>query len=270
MSFETFLPWLLVHEGGYVNHPKDPGGATNKGVTQRVYDGFRRRRGMGGQSVKHISDDEVAAIYRAQYFDAIRGDDLPAGLDYAMFDFAVNSGPSRAAKFLQRRLGVTADGVIGNQTLGAIEGESVADLIDGLCHDRLEWMKTLRTWKTFGRGWRRRVMGDHDGVQEDDTGVIDRAMRLHRKQVVRPPCEAPEHVKLGKALDQDRSNVAAASEAAQDVKNWAKMAGVLGTPAAAILSTVGDLPPAMQYGLMGIAGVVTVGIVARMIIREAR
>ena len=155
--FDECLPLVLKHEGGYVNHPKDPGGATNKGVTQRTYDAWQARNNKPKRSVKQIQDAEVAAIYRAQYWDKVQADDLPAGLDYAVFDFAVNSGPSRAAKFLQRIVGVHDDGIIGMQTLDAVSKFEVSSIIRKLCDNRLAWLKRLKTFSTFGRGWTRRV-----------------------------------------------------------------------------------------------------------------
>ena len=156
-NLETALKHVLVHEGGFVNHPKDPGGATNRGVTQRVYDAYRDRQGQSRRSVRAITADEVADIYKRQYWDAIRGDDLPSGLDYAVFDYAVNSGPRRAAQDLQRELGVAVDGVIGNVTLAAVAKADVYDLIDRLCARRMRFLKGLKHWSTFGKGWTRRV-----------------------------------------------------------------------------------------------------------------
>lgn len=156
-SFDEALRRVLVHEGGYADHPADPGGATMKGVTQRVYDGWRRRHGVPPRAVRLIEPGEVAAIYRRQYWDALRADDLPAGIDYALFDAAVNSGPGQAAKWLQRTLGVAADGQIGEATLAALEGRDAAALVDGLCERRLAMLRALRTFPTFGAGWTRRV-----------------------------------------------------------------------------------------------------------------
>jgi lysozyme family protein len=119
-NFTKTTSWLLIHEGGYVDHPEDPGGATNRGVTQAVYDGYRIRKGKQVRSVRYIDDAEVYDIYRTQYWDKVWGDELPNGLDYAVFDFAVNSGPSRAIKFLQRVIGVPDDGIMGNVTMGKI------------------------------------------------------------------------------------------------------------------------------------------------------
>jgi len=156
-NFEKALALVLEHEGGYVNHPKDPGGATMKGVTQAVYDAYRKLRGRGVQSVKLISDEELRAIYKFQYWDKVQGDFLPAGVDYAVFDFAVNSGVSRAAKYLQAVLGVAQDGQIGAKTLAAIT--SPANTINALCDRRVGFLRNLKTFLTFGKGWTRRVQG---------------------------------------------------------------------------------------------------------------
>ncbi|CAB4140039.1 zliS Lysozyme family protein [uncultured Caudovirales phage] len=155
--FAVCLPRILKHEGGYVNHPKDPGGATNKGIIQRTYDSWRDRQGQPRQSVKAITPAEVAAIYRRDYWDAVKGDDLPTGVDYAVFDFAVNSGINRAAKFLQRAVGVADDGVIGPATLAAVAKADASDTVAKICDARLAWLQTLPHWPTFGRGWGSRV-----------------------------------------------------------------------------------------------------------------
>ena len=173
------LKWLGASEGGYVNHPDDPGGPTNMGVTQRTYNAWRRAQGQDGhKSVRHITREEADNIFVYQYFRPIWFDKLPAGLDYAMADFSVNSGPKRAVKFLQRIVGTKVDGVMGLHTLAAVNGRKPQDLIVALCNNRLRWMKTLRTWRTFGRGWEARVMGRTKGVQAKDIGVIDRASRM--------------------------------------------------------------------------------------------
>ena len=160
-SYPQAIKAVLLHEGGYVNHPKDPGGATNKGVTQKVYDAYRVRHGEPILlSVKSISDGEVHDIYRMQYWNAIRGDELPAGIDYCVFDFAVNSGPSRAVKYLQTALGVKPDGLLGLVTLqAAIEAGASPTVIQTICNNRLAFLKGLKTWPTFGKGWGSRVEG---------------------------------------------------------------------------------------------------------------
>lgn len=161
MSFAKSLSAVLVHEGGWSNHPKDPGGATMKGVIQRVYDGYRKRKGLPLRSVARIETAELREIYKAQYWDVVRGDDLPAGVDYVVFDGAVNSGPSQSAKWLQRALGtVKVDGEIGEATLAAVAAHPDHDrLIAAICDRRMAFLKALRTWGDFGRGWTSRVAG---------------------------------------------------------------------------------------------------------------
>lgn len=156
-NFEQSLAWVLQSEGGYVDDPEDPGGATNKGVTQAVYDTWRQAHNLPTQNVRDISDGEVEAIYRNRYWDAVSGDNLPSGLDYATFDFAVNSGVKRAATYLQNILGVTPDGHIGPVTCQAASERVVPDLIDDLCTDRLNFLESLPTYPHFGVGWSNRV-----------------------------------------------------------------------------------------------------------------
>lgn len=165
-NYTESLTAVLKHEGGYANNPKDPGGATMRGVTQAVYDAYRRNAGRPTQSVRAISDAELGAIYRGQYWDRVRGDDLPSGIDYAVFDFAVNSGARQAIKYLQQTLGITADGVIGNITLATVRDADPVAVINELCDRRLSFMKRIKhrttgelLWKEFGRGWSSRVAG---------------------------------------------------------------------------------------------------------------
>jgi lysozyme family protein len=157
--FDQALSLVLVHEGGYSNHPSDPGGATMKGVTQAVYDDWRVRQGLGKRSVRDIENGELSAIYRRDYWDRIKGDDLPAGVDYAVFDFAVNSGVNRASRFLQAVAGVTQDGVIGPASIAAVKAKPTQAVIQALCDKRLTFLKGLQTWGTFGKGWGARVAG---------------------------------------------------------------------------------------------------------------
>lgn len=150
--FDVALSHVLRHEGGFVNHPRDPGGATNQGVTQRTYDDWRRRNGKPPRSVRQIEAGEVAAIYRGDYWDRVRGDDLPAGVGYAVFDLAVNSGASRAVRFLQAAAGVAQDGVMGPITVAAAAADP-RGVIDRLLDKRVAFLRGLDTWDAFGRGW---------------------------------------------------------------------------------------------------------------------
>jgi lysozyme family protein len=157
-NFERALSLVLKHEGGFVNHPSDPGGATNKGVTIGTYRQYVNPRGTVAD-LKKITDAQLAKVYRDHYWNAVRGDDLPDGLDYAVFDYAVNSGPARAAKHLQFVLGVAQDGKIGPATLKAANSQPAADVIKALCAKRMSFLRALKTWKTFGKGWTNRVDG---------------------------------------------------------------------------------------------------------------
>lgn len=154
-NFEACLAVTLPHEGGWSDHPKDPGGATMKGITLET---FRRwRPGASKQDLRAISDADVASIYRAGYWNAVRGDRLPAGVDLATFDAGVNSGPGRAARWLQASAGASVDGVIGENTLARVGAKTPGDLVKALCARRLGFLKGLSTFTTFGKGWSRRV-----------------------------------------------------------------------------------------------------------------
>jgi lysozyme family protein len=156
-NFDAALAAVLTHEGGYVNHPRDPGGATNKGVTQAVYDDWREDKGLPRLSVRDITPEEVTAIYKLQYWDRVKGDQLPAGVDYCVFDFAVNSGVNRAARYLQQAVGATPDGQIGPATLAAVGCKPPSEVVNDVCDARMEFLRRLTTFATFGRGWSRRV-----------------------------------------------------------------------------------------------------------------
>lgn len=155
-KFLKYLDWVLVHEGGYVNHPKDPGGSTNYGITQAVYNNYLHASGKRSQSVALITRKEVEAIYRVKYWLLIRGDELPQGWDYAIFDFGINSGPKRAVKYAQEAVGVEADGVIGPATLSAIRAAPREALFKYL-DKREAFLRQLPHWPDFGKGWLRRV-----------------------------------------------------------------------------------------------------------------
>lgn len=155
-NFASCLRLTLTYEGGYVDDPRDPGGATNFGITLATYSNWLGHQATKGQ-LRTIQSAVVEAIYRQKYWDAVRGDDLPAGLDLVAFDGAVNSGPSRGAKWLQAGLGVTADGAIGPLTLAAAAKADRAEVVRAACDARLHFLQNLSTWKTFGRGWAARV-----------------------------------------------------------------------------------------------------------------
>ena len=156
MNFEQALEKLLHHEGGYVNHPSDPGGMTNLGVTRRVYEEWVGRE-SSEKEMRNLTPQDVAPIYKAKYWDRIKGDNLPNGLNYAVFDASVNSGTGRAAKWLQECVGAVPDGGIGPKTLAMVATHSPEDLIIKYCDMRQAFLESLSTFDTFGKGWTRRV-----------------------------------------------------------------------------------------------------------------
>ena len=155
-NFEKCLEIILHHEGGYVNHHKYPGGETNLGVTKRVYEEHG-----GTKDMKDLTVEDVAPIYKKGYWDKMKGDELPSGLDLCVFDFGVNAGPGRAAKYLQTMIGSTPDGGIGPMTLKAVseyvEKHGLVKAIENYQDARQSYYEKLSTFDTFGRGWTRRV-----------------------------------------------------------------------------------------------------------------
>lgn len=119
-SFAKSMPHVFTEEGGYVDNRKDPVGATNLGITISALPAWEGRKVSKAQ-VRALTKDKATSIYKANYWDAIKGDDLPSSVDYAVFDFAINSGPARAVKFLQRVVGISDDGVAGAKTLAAVQ-----------------------------------------------------------------------------------------------------------------------------------------------------
>jgi hypothetical protein len=155
-NFDKCFQLVLQHEGGYVNDPRDPGGRTNMGVTQRAWEAYLNRD-VTEAEMRTLTPNIIKPFYRAMYWDKIKGDDLPAGVDYAAYDLAVNSGVGRAAKYLQEVAGVVADGIIGPKSLQAIQAHDPLQMADAICDMRLEFLKRLPTFETFGKGWSRRV-----------------------------------------------------------------------------------------------------------------
>ena len=161
-NWQSSLARVLVYEGGKVDNPKDPGGRTNQGVTQTTFTSYLREKALPSADVYLITSGEVSDIYKTRYWDVVQGDALPAGVDFCLFDPAVNSGPAHAVVWLQQSLGDvykgSIDGVMGSKTLQAVTdfGDMPA-LIQALCSHRLGTLEKLSTWKTFGKGWSARI-----------------------------------------------------------------------------------------------------------------
>ncbi len=167
-NFLDALAAVLHHEGGFVNHPKDPGGMTNLGCTKKVWEEWVGHE-VDEKTMRNLTPADVAPLYKAKYWDKVRGDDLPSGVDYVVFDAAINSGPGRAAKWLQQTVDVATDGAIGPGTLRAVNSIPAAEIVEKYQQIRLDFLKALPTWDTFGKGWGRRVQE----VQVAAAGMVD-------------------------------------------------------------------------------------------------
>ena len=155
-NWEQCFALVLKNEGGYVDNPADPGGATNLGCTKATWEAWVGHP-VTKDDIKALTPNDVMPLYKVKYWDTIKGDDLPEGVDYAVFDFAINSGPSRAAKALQSVLSITVDGQIGPATLRALEAANPREVATAVCEARLAFLQSLSTYATFGKGWSRRV-----------------------------------------------------------------------------------------------------------------
>ena len=163
-NFQTSLILVLKSEGNFVNHPRDPGGMTNLGVTRNVWREWVKRD-VDEAEMRSLTPELVTPLYKARYWDACKCDDLPRGVDYVVFDSAVNMGPGRAAKLLQTALGVTADGSIGRATIAAAAAADLAELLDAFSQGKEEFYKSLSTFSTFGKGWLNRVSHVQDAAE---------------------------------------------------------------------------------------------------------
>jgi lysozyme family protein len=162
-SFDVCLELVLIEEGGFSNHRLDPGGATNLGITQKTYEDWV---GIPVSIEKIISlrVSDVRPIYRTKYWNPVRADDLPDGINLLVFDAAVNSGPRRAARWLQRCVHAEIDGAIGPKTLAITKTCDPATVIRQYSQERLFFLQSLNTWKTFGKGWEKRVRRVQDNA----------------------------------------------------------------------------------------------------------
>ncbi|MFN3659583.1 MAG: glycoside hydrolase family 108 protein, partial [Pseudolabrys sp.] len=156
-NFQASLDRLLRHEGGYTNHPSDPGGPTNFGITIAVYRKYVKPNATAAD-VRAMTVAEAKTIYRARYWDAQRCDELPAGVDYAVFDYGVNSGIGRSGKVLRRVLRLPDNtSAVSDAVIAAARAANASGLVAAICDERLRFLQALKTWPVFGKGWGRRV-----------------------------------------------------------------------------------------------------------------
>jgi len=156
-NYDKILQLTLSSEGRYSNNPKDRGGATNYGISQRSLSVFLGRAATV-QDVRELTLKEARQIYHSKYWMPIKGNLLPSGIDAVVFDYAVNSGVKRSIKLLQELVGTKQDGVIGSKTLAAIRSKKgIPGIVAGFQRSRLAFLKSLASYKIFGHGWKRRV-----------------------------------------------------------------------------------------------------------------
>lgn len=155
-NFDKALAAVLHHEGGFVNHPSDPGGMTNLGCTKAVWEEWVGHP-VDEKKMRALTPADVAPLYKRKYWDKIKGDELPDGIDYVVFDAAINSGPGRAVKWLQGCVGADMDGALGPKTLALVVAADQKELVEDYAKRRLSFLTDLPTWSTFGKGWGRRV-----------------------------------------------------------------------------------------------------------------
>lgn len=259
-------------EKGYADHPKDPGGPTQDGVTQAVYDAWRLRAGHGRRHVRHSTEAERLEIYREQYWHAVRGEYLPPGIDLAVYDFAVNSGPTRAIRYLQAALGVTVDGHIGAITLKAARdswerGEAKL-VVMRIMEGREKFLRGLKTFGTFGKGWMNRL---------EDVGREARRRVDTSRQIGPAATKVPARERsAGDSYAPDKAATAPANPAgrAKTASEIAVATGTIGGAAAAgaaeAKDLMGDLVSPLVLLVIVIMVMVAAGAVAWIASREAK
>lgn len=156
-NFEKSLKYVLQFEGGFVDNPKDPGGPTKYGITRKSYQDFLGRY-VSLTMIRNLNQKDAIPFYKKKYWDVCGCDSLKSGVDFCVFDYAVNSGPFRSIKVLQKFLGLKEDGIFGDKTKFAAQNiENYSSLINSICDERIDFLKSLKTWGTFGNGWLKRV-----------------------------------------------------------------------------------------------------------------
>lgn len=161
-DFKECLDLVLKSEGGYVNHPSDPGGRTNLGVTQKVWEDFLGHP-VSEADMRSLTPEKVAPLYEQKYWRPCYGEVLPRGLNFLVFSMGINAGTGRSVKLFQQSLGCVADGIIGPKTRELIRASDVSKLIAKFSETRREYYRSLKLFPTFGKGWLNRV--DHEEAQ---------------------------------------------------------------------------------------------------------
>lgn len=258
-NLDDALRLMFGHEGGYSNHPKDPGGPTKYGITKKTLEAHRGRK-VSIDEVKNLTIEEAEDVYRKSYWAQSGGDLLPDGLDYAAFDFGVNSGPSRAVRTLQELLGVDIDGIVGVKTADAANKYpgGIEELIRAYCDARMRFLRKLKNWGSFSRGWTIRVTGkDPKGQYPAKPGVVGDAITLARG--IRPATSATtQTVEVPKAPPEKPNP-------------WTTPETIAAGAAAAggLLAAIGDVSGPVGYAL-AVAIVVATGVAAFYFVTRLR
>ena len=163
-NWPTSLALMLKSEGHFVNHPSDPGGMTNLGVTKKAWEAWVKHP-VDEAEMRSLTPEIVAPFYKAQYWNPCKCDELPLGVDYAVFDFAVNAGVGRASKTLQTALGTAADGIVGKNTMSLANGCDPDEFLEKFSRLKEQFYRSLQTFDVFGKGWMRRVSEVHHAAE---------------------------------------------------------------------------------------------------------
>ncbi len=259
-NFQPSLTRIRVYEGGKVNNPRDPGGKTNYGITQRTYNAWRRAQNLGNADVYAISLTEVAEIYKKEYWDRIDGDLLPSGLDLAVFDGAVNSGVGTSILWLQGALGISMDGSIGAKTLAAIP-DDYEHIIDDMLQRRLGSLERLKTYPEFGRGWHARI----SNVKKISDAWAEAGIGANTGPSPVSLTDIGGHTKAN--MDDVKTSPVTMVQA--HVATGASAVGTGATQAAETLTPVADTLNWLKYALGGLTCIAAVAGVALMISKQA-
>jgi len=261
-NFKRALKLVLAHEGGWADHPKDPGGATMKGVTLATFRRFVKPDATK-DDLRKITDEQLATTYRRHYWDAVSGASLPDGIDYAVFDMAVNSGPDRAAKFLQAVVGVAQDGKIGPATVKAAKSRLPATIIHEYCDKRLAFLKGLKKgaqWKVFGKGWASRV-----------AGVRSEALKISGLPTPENPSVIEKKVTVEVPVEKPVVPVAVDKQVKEKTNQSGWLIGALGSIGTALTGLFGqDWQTVVAVGAVAIVALVILLLLRRQIIAAVR
>jgi lysozyme family protein len=259
-TYDQALKYVLESEGNYSNDPGDPGGPTNWGIT--IHDARTYwKPDATAADVRRMPLSVAKTIYRAHYADPLHYDELPAGLDYCVLDYGVNSGISRAAKVLQRTLGVLVDGKIGLVTLTAANSRDTESLINAICDERMRFLRGLSTWRLFGKGWTTRVRD----VRRHSLAMVGKS-----EPTPLPFMAPPRITPVPEATPEEVAKSAKAIPPEQEIKPleksktiWGGILGFLGTIGASIGGLFSNLNN--QYALiafLSIFGLIGAGALA--------